>query len=171
MNLFLHTIFGKLLISTAVFFILANGLWRNRKTAAQNGRWIGAFLSALAIFNTPYPYNANNADILFQMALLGTIWFVIGFAIGYAWKYFKIGKSYTPNVVETNTLLASTEESSLSTSNNEESIWEDVYKEFESDKRQLGLWAKCFTEADGNENVAKSQYIKQRVEQIKNQKN
>jgi flagellar FliL protein len=47
---------------------------------------------------------------------------------------------------------------------------DDLYKqalnELEGGDRQAGLWAKCFADADGLENVAKAQYIKIRVSQL-----
>ena len=47
---------------------------------------------------------------------------------------------------------------------------EDLYAkalyELEGGKRIDGLWAKCFADANGVENVAKAQYIKIRVSQL-----
>jgi len=47
---------------------------------------------------------------------------------------------------------------------------DDLYKqalnELENGDRQAGLWARCFADADGLENVAKAQYIKIRVDQL-----
>ena len=49
-------------------------------------------------------------------------------------------------------------------------VSDDLYKqalnELEGGDRQAGLWAKCFADADGLENVAKAQYIKIRVSQL-----
>lgn len=50
---------------------------------------------------------------------------------------------------------------------NEDEIWEKVFKEFESDQRNLGLWARLFSEHEGNETKAKAEYLKIRSEIIR----
>lgn len=46
-------------------------------------------------------------------------------------------------------------------------IWADALKESESpETRDAGLWAKCFAEADGDENKAKAAYIRSRVQDL-----
>lgn len=49
---------------------------------------------------------------------------------------------------------------------NEETLWEQVAHEVDSSQRKVGLWAKCFAEASGDENRAKAEYLKQRVAQL-----
>ena len=49
----------------------------------------------------------------------------------------------------------------------EEDIYELAYEEIESGGLKKGLWAKSFSEAEGNENKAKALYIKYRFDQIK----
>lgn len=169
MDFLLHSIFGKALISLVAFFILSYGLLKGeRGTVTRNGRWIGAFFSAAAIFNTPYPFGVSNADILFRMVLAGLMWFVVGYIVGYAWIYFKSKKFQTAdNFANSSAEAIKIENQWNSLEHSEEALWEDVYKEFDNGKRQLGLWAKCFSEAAGNENLAKAEYIKQRFEQLK----
>ncbi len=48
----------------------------------------------------------------------------------------------------------------------EEKIWEQAYLEFESQNRKIGLWAKLFAQYDGNEIIAKSEYLKHRVKEL-----
>ncbi len=50
--------------------------------------------------------------------------------------------------------------------NSNEEIWKRVYKEFDSSDRNLGIWAKCFADANGDESVAKANYLKVRVEEL-----
>ena len=50
---------------------------------------------------------------------------------------------------------------------NEEEIYESISKEIDNDEKKKGLWTKAFGESDGDENKAKSLYIKYRFDQIK----
>jgi hypothetical protein len=45
-----------------------------------------------------------------------------------------------------------------------DAIWEEIYKEFESGERNLGLWARLFTQHEGNETKAKAEYLKIRFD-------
>ena len=47
-----------------------------------------------------------------------------------------------------------------------EDLYAQALNELEGGKRIDGVWAKCFVDADGVENVAKAQYIKIRVSQL-----
>ena len=47
-----------------------------------------------------------------------------------------------------------------------EDLYAQALNELEGGKRIDGVWAKCFADADGVENVAKAQYIKIRVSQL-----
>ena len=49
----------------------------------------------------------------------------------------------------------------------EEEFYELAYEEIESGNLKKGLWAKAFSEAEGDENKAKALYIKYRFDQIK----
>ena len=49
----------------------------------------------------------------------------------------------------------------------EEEFYELAYKEIESGNLKKGLWAKAFSETEGDENKTKALYIKYRFEQIK----
>lgn len=48
----------------------------------------------------------------------------------------------------------------------EESFWERAAGELANDTVRPGAWAKCFSEADGNESLAKASYMKYRVAQF-----
>lgn len=47
---------------------------------------------------------------------------------------------------------------------NSEVIWEEIYKEFESEERNIGLWARLFAQYEGNETKAKAEYLKIRFD-------
>jgi hypothetical protein len=48
----------------------------------------------------------------------------------------------------------------------EEQLYEAVYQELEGGVRRGGLWAKAIADSNGNEQLAKSLYIKYRVQSI-----
>jgi hypothetical protein len=50
---------------------------------------------------------------------------------------------------------------------NESEIYEQVWKEIEKNKTDIGLWAKCFASCEGDENKTKALYIKKRISVIK----
>jgi len=47
---------------------------------------------------------------------------------------------------------------------NSDVIWAEIYKEFESAERNLGLWARLFAQHEGNETKAKAEYLKIRFD-------
>ncbi len=49
----------------------------------------------------------------------------------------------------------------------DEDIWAASLAEFDSQNRLPGLWAKCFSEALGNEAIAKAEYLSQRTIQLR----
>lgn len=49
----------------------------------------------------------------------------------------------------------------------ETDYWEMASDEWEGGNRKKGLWAKCFSESDGDENKAKAKYLKLRVIELK----
>ncbi len=51
---------------------------------------------------------------------------------------------------------------------NDDVLWERALIEFDEGSAKKGLWAKCFSEANGDEAVAKANYLKIRVNQLSN---
>lgn len=51
-----------------------------------------------------------------------------------------------------------------------EQIWEKVSLELESSRRE-GLWARCFSESNGDDNKARALYLRSRVSEIENELN
>lgn len=51
----------------------------------------------------------------------------------------------------------------------DEKIYNAILDELRESGPRQGLWAKCFTEANGNENAAKALYFKYRAQQLSNQ--
>jgi hypothetical protein len=50
---------------------------------------------------------------------------------------------------------------------NESELYEQVWKEIEKNKTDIGLWAECFALCEGNENKTKALYINKRLSVIK----
>ena len=48
----------------------------------------------------------------------------------------------------------------------DEEFWAKALAEFEGDKRRPGLWARVFSDAQGDEAVAKANYLKHRAEEL-----
>jgi len=62
----------------------------------------------------------------------------------------------------------SLERSEMQFSNgSDEELWAEAAAEFESDDRRPGLWAMVFSDADGNEALAKAKYLRTRATQLK----
>ncbi|MEN9911831.1 MAG: hypothetical protein RI956_275, partial [Pseudomonadota bacterium] len=51
----------------------------------------------------------------------------------------------------------------------EELFWAKALTEYESDNRRPGVWAKMFSEAQGNEALAKANYLQQRYKDLSNE--
>lgn len=50
----------------------------------------------------------------------------------------------------------------------DEAFYEQAFNELESESKKAGLWAKVFAEAQGNESLAKANYLRIRAEQLVN---
>ena len=50
---------------------------------------------------------------------------------------------------------------------NEETLWAEALREFESADRKTGLWAKCYAQHQGQAAAAKAAYLTERVEQLR----
>jgi hypothetical protein len=57
-------------------------------------------------------------------------------------------------------------QSNIGTAANDEAHWAQALSEFESQSRRPGLWAKSFSDASGNESLAKAAYLASRVVEI-----
>lgn len=78
----------------------------------------------------------------------------------------KIDVNTKVEALENKTTKTSSIQSLSSTKVSDEDYWESASLEFNSDARKQGLWAKCFSEADGDENKAKALYLRVRAEQL-----
>ena len=50
----------------------------------------------------------------------------------------------------------------------DEFLWSEVLKELDSSDRKNGLWAQCYAAHNGHEPAARADYLKTRVDQLRN---
>lgn len=141
----LVTLAVRVIISVLAFLAITYGILKTPKTTPiSNGRFIGAIFVGISLISFPAT-GKSVADFYFGITLVTCFWFVVGFIIGYLWRLFRNKRSEASNDL----------------------YWDDALKEFESSNRVGSLWAKCFSDANGDENKAKALYIKLRVAQMK----
>jgi hypothetical protein len=140
------------LIAFCIFKLLTINLTRKTLySPANNGRWVGACLMGFSIL-THQSFNKSDADFYFGIVLVSTVWFILGFVIGYAWRTFKPMKEGLSQYKMTEV--------------NDEKLWERASVELNSDSRNKGLWAKCFAESNGDEAKAKAMYLREAVKKL-----
>lgn len=134
----------RVLIAVFVFFIITYGILKiPKKTPISNGRFVGAIFVSLSLISFP-SIGKSQQDFYFGITLVTCFWFIVGFAVGYIWRFIKNKKGKGSNDL----------------------YWDNALKEFESANRVSSLWAKCFADSNGDENKAKALYIKLRVAQM-----
>lgn len=82
------------------------------------------------------------------------------------------GKS--TEIINAKSNLASTKIQKINTNSkiiDDESIWEQAFKEFESEGKRNGLWARLLVEFEGDNDKAKIKYLKVRFEELKSELN
>lgn len=135
------TLAVRVLLAAFIFFLITFGLLRkSRKLPSENGRWIAGILGSISVISFPTG-NKSPEDFYFGITLVTIFWIILGFGIGYLWRYFQNRKSQKPSDQE----------------------WESALNEVNSPERDSGLWARCFSDCNGDENKAKAMYIKERV--------
>lgn len=74
---------------------------------------------------------------------------------------------YFQNISSNKNISTKSLPESSESKNQDEPLWEEILNEFESEKRNKGLWAKCFAEMNGDETQAKAAYLKERFQTLK----
>lgn len=110
-------------------------------------------------FNSPLTPTGSKIHILFSTILNIVIFYIIFISPSRFWfssKSDHSGFNY--------------DNKSISNSNssliNNEKYWTDTLEEFEGPNRKPGLYAQCFSYANGDENIAKAEYLKRRVSEL-----
>src|SRR6267142_2527427 len=75
-------------------------------------------------------------------------------------------KTRQHSVPVTNAAPISAQQDTTMSANLEEEFWAKALAEYESSVRRPGLWARVFSQAQGNEAVAKASYLKHRAEEL-----
>ena len=98
-------------------------------------------------------------NILVFPALIGlVIWWLKVKATSVSTDVVTTSPTVDPSLLKTEVIERDTQPA--------EDLYAQALNELEGEKRIGGVWAKCFADADGVENVAKAQYIKIRVTQL-----
>jgi len=185
--------FGALL-SVSFAFIIGFGLYRLVKpkgkaaTAVQMGRtwcaWM-LLLSTVTLFPKLLykPFNINDLAIWLFIGLIanGGIAFLLG------WFYGKFRFQYNHDKDQSITeregpaigpktpfqfspplpsVLIQSKTPSVMAADNEEGFWAKALEEYESSARRPGLYARLFSQTQGNEVATKAEYLKHRVNEL-----
>jgi len=150
--------FAYLCLMSVYSYIALIGLWRSSDLYKGNPVWnwlakavaVIGLLSQLLVILAIHKF--GNLYLIGYFAVVG----LILWAFNDDYKVEETGSSQneTPS---TNTLLK--------IEIDENSLWTDVAKEFESNRNE-GLWTKCFVESGGDENRAKVKYLSIRFEEM-----
>ena len=122
------------------------------RSAVDSGRYVAAYLLFIGALSVSVRWDiySNPKEFLYQLAILELGLYVIGFCLGFGWAKGKaILKNPQPTSSEVN-----------------ESHYTLALKEYESMFRKEGLWAKCFSESNGDEAKTKALYIAIRAKQL-----
>lgn len=150
-------IFVTILIGTYI----KNNIWGDSNkpsTVFEYGRsWASYVAFIIPILSIRWFLNDDlvDASIRFLISLFSYTFF--GFCLGCLWGIVKLK-------------LKSNIRFDIKTKDNHlrkisDQFWEKSIIEFDTNRNQ-GLWARCFTENDGNENKAKSMYLRIRAEEL-----
>jgi hypothetical protein len=132
-------------IAGTIYSLLTIGVDRTRSNTVDQGRRVGAMLAAVVVFTQPTA-SRPLADIVYMYLLVAIPLFLLGFSIGAVYHRVRARRQ---------------------SSSTDEELWEIAATELQSDQRNVGLWARCYAEAAGNESVARANYLKSRVKQLK----
>ena len=162
--------FGGALVTIVIRGAIAFGLFKlitvnlTRKTTftpVENGRWVGAWLAGISLISFPST-NKSAEDFYFGVALVSLVWLLVGFAIGYVWRKFK-PLQLNGDIAHKAGLVSM---SGTISNNSESKYWEMASNELNSDQRNVGLWAQCFSQSDGDVNKAQAGYLSYRFKEL-----
>lgn len=161
-----------------VFFVLIAGAATKSKSSGL-GMWIWGYTAWLM-------YKRRNADLASFYKVI--LWFdviaagvfvsvlafsdndvsrYVGYSVGEAFILFALVISITYGLFKYFTKLSISGDDSFKSNVSDEGIlWEQVSEEIKRGERVDSLWARAFSDADGDTNKANARYIKLRVEQL-----
>jgi hypothetical protein len=170
-----------LLISSAVIgfgiaFFIERKITKTLQTKAQKvwlsiaGAVIGLGLMGLLneLIVIPYSGLTTNFQNVFKYTFFNILVFPVLIGLLIWWLKVKTTSVSTDVVKASPTVDSSLQKTEVIERDAQpaEDLYAQALNELEGGKRIDGVWAKCFANADGVENVAKAQYIKIRVFQL-----
>ena len=127
-------------------------------TIFEYGRTWAAYIAfIIPLASIRWFLNIDFVDAIFKFLISMISYTFVGFCLGCLWGSVKLKlKSnirFEKKLNDNNLRKIS------------DQFWEQSIVEFDTNRNQ-GLWARCFTENDGNENKAKSMYLRIRAEDL-----
>ena len=175
------------LLALVCAFILWNLLGKNVKGSspvATGRRWMNwvvmiSCIQPLTRFFSQLMNGHGNPGNVLAQGIAGTVGLaVIAFGIGATWAYLRNRKpkdaalpveppNATPVAAHGNSVApAPVNEPASFAAVPREEFWSSALAEFDSTARRPGLWARAFAEAQGNEAVAKANYLRYRASEL-----
>jgi len=139
-------------------YVALIGLWRSSDLYKGNQVW-NWLAKAVAVIGLLSQLFVALAVFRFGVGYLIGYVAVVGFVMWAFYDEYKVEKAEPSQNQASPTTTASKIEI------DENLIWADVAKEFESNRNE-GLWTKCFVESGGDENKAKVKYLAVRFEEM-----
>jgi hypothetical protein len=133
------------------------------------GRWvlrIGGLVLAVLVYTIWKQIDAQLGNGFPSAFLRGAVVFGFIFWMWHATKAAKQSASSTEAAVQPTPAQQLKPVIQGSTDAPEDQHWAAALAELESGGRQPGLWARCFAEAQGNEQIARAKYLTARARQL-----
>lgn len=168
-----------MLINFAVGALLFYLLKPTPKTegAAVWGRYSAAWIALGSALNPTVGQHGIDAIAAWSVGVIifPPIAYFIGIGAHYLFRGAKRAKAAVPGVIDlmskkTSGITGHLRESMNPYDSSDADVYAAVATEMESSNLDRGLWTKALALADGNEQIATANYIKLRVNQIKNQR-
>jgi hypothetical protein len=160
------------------------------KKATDHGRKISGYFLFISVLVSSHNLLTKDLDeALIASLVTSTAFAIVGFVVGFIYGFLSpiINTSKKQEIAELDhsisiqsainskaDLMTDPQEkhiSNLEMKNmpvglDDETIWAMALEELESKNRKLGIWAKAFSESNGDENQAKAMYLRIRFDEI-----
>ena len=178
----------------AIGLALKSLMWTDSeppKTATDYGRKFGSYFLFIASVISSHNFIQKEFDEAVVAALATIVMFtLLGFVIGFFYKHFMLNRVvpdrgkptinpnlqstiFNPDGVKTHSLAIEVAYKNIHKSKmnipvdiDEETIWIEVLAELEGGNRKPGIWAKAFSESDGDDSKTKALYLRIRFDDI-----
>ena len=153
---------ARTIVAAVLFLILTTGTLKGpRVTPIQTAQWVAAWLGAISVLALQKTsLIASPGD--FFLILIGPFlfYYFLGFVGGFLWRKLRPLRA---------TAIASSPSIVTVGDTPDEEYWATALTEFNSTERKTGLWARVFSEAQGNEAMAKASYLKARATELRDE--